>query len=183
MALATLTFSAQCSTVNACQTQSGTADAELDLAIHGPAGTPGLLEFDRLAIGNPLATASATVTGLTVFLPFPSGPHGGTVYNFIYEQPFRISAMVQGGCSECGDSQFPFHASARVIAPFYVYDTNLNLLATITSPLDIQAAPEPGTIALFAAGLLFLAYRTLLDRLHLHRTDPKHRSTAIPVRD
>jgi hypothetical protein len=127
----------------------------LDLAIHGLAGEPGLVEIAHLNVGNVIVSADTAVTGLTVFAPFP-GPHSGTVYNFIYEQSFHVSAIAHGGCSECGDSQFPFRGSARVISPFYVYDLNMNLRETIISPLDAQAAPEPkpGSLALHLGVIL-----------------------------
>jgi hypothetical protein len=159
MAFAIITVYAECHFGNDCHNQGGTADVELDLAIHGLAGEPGLVEIAHLNVGNVIVSADTAVTGLTVFAPFP-GPHSGTVYNFIYEQSFHVSAIAHGGCSECGDSQFPFRGSARVISPFYVYDLNMNLRETIISPLDAQAAPEPkpGSLAL-SAGLLFMAWR------------------------
>src|SRR6266481_9810388 len=41
MAFAILTAYAECHSANDCHGQGGIADVELDLAIHGPAGTPG----------------------------------------------------------------------------------------------------------------------------------------------
>jgi hypothetical protein len=69
-------------------------------------------------------------------------------------KPFRISATVQGECSEC-----PFSivdGSAEFDAPFYIYDINLNLVGTISSPSDAQPAPEPTTLINVIAGLAVL---------------------------
>ena len=152
MAFATLTLEAVCHTVADCLSQSGFADAQVDLAIHGPAGTPGLLEFIRFNPGTPLMTGFTTVTGLTLFNI--NGPHGGSVFNFVYEEPFHVGATIQGGCSEC-----ELFGSARISAPFYIYDLNMNLLGTISSPLEAAPAPEPGTAVFLSAGLLLMAWR------------------------
>lgn len=147
-----------CASFSTCLDQEGTADAEVDLAIHGePAGTPGLLEIISFSTraGDFAPTGTTAVTGLTrTDLP---GPHGGFVYTFTYDQPFQISATVTGSCSECGLFSFPSSGTAGFNAPFYVYDTSMNLVSTINSPLDAQPAPEPGTLTIMVVGLAFLA--------------------------
>jgi hypothetical protein len=135
-----------------CLTQSGTADAELDLAIHGgAAGTPGLVEITSFISGFGGLTSVGLTTGYLL------GPHGGLVYSFTYDQPFHLSASVDQSCSECGLYSYPVRATAYFQAPFYVYDTSMNLVSTINSPLDAQPAPEPGTLTIMIVGLALIA--------------------------
>jgi hypothetical protein len=142
----------------------GTADAEVDFAIHGePAGTPGLLEISPFLGGGGLdGVARTNVIGLTS--AGYGGRHGG-LYNFIYEQPFRLSATVFGGCDECG----PDRGSAGFDAPFYVYDLDMNLLQTIRTPSDAEPAPEPATITSMIVGLAFVGLAFLFRAARVER--------------
>jgi hypothetical protein len=158
MAIARLDLDAIClGSVLNCLTQSGFADAEVDLAIHGPAGATALVEFSKITINvGGLAATSLAVTGVNLVNPI--GLHGGSIYSFTYEAPIHLSATIQGGCSECGDPISPLRLSAFISAPFYLYDLNMNPLGTIESPLDAlpAATPEPGTAAALSAGFLLL---------------------------
>jgi len=101
---------ARCIGINDCMSVSGDADVEMDLAIHGmPAGTPGIIEIAisvyRIGDVSPLNVKAK------VGLPFNPNlaPHPGgfVLYNFLYDQPFHVSAMAAAGCSECGSFGFP----------------------------------------------------------------------------
>lgn len=90
---------AVCHQTNDCVSQVGTASAVVDLAVRGqPAGTRGLIEIYGVAIENS-GTARTSITGLSYYSSF--GPHYGTLYSFVYEEPFRLTATVSAGCSEC----------------------------------------------------------------------------------
>src|SRR5215831_4600242 len=57
----------------------------------------------RLVQGDVLANGMISVNlDLVSF----AGPNVGTLYSFIYEQPFTIEAKMTLGCSECGEDAF-----------------------------------------------------------------------------
>lgn len=130
-----------------CLSQRGTASVEMDLAIYGqPAGTLGLVEVRAFTIESALVSVGLVGTGVL-------GPHFGDMRSFVYEQVFHLSLFASFGCSECGYPDYR-RAQARVVAPFYIYDLNMNLLQTITSASQMSSVPEPGSAFLLGVGLV-----------------------------
>jgi|SRR5215831_2310320 len=140
----------ECTAISFCLQQTATADVSVKLAVPGPTGTDGLLEFFRFDSGfNGVGQASFRSTGLIgQFL----GPHQGSLYRFTYDEPFTITLSAFAGCSECG-LPFPplgdlpyLSTSSSVRAPIWVYDMNLNLITTYTSIDQLNPAPEPSLL-------------------------------------
>ncbi|MFN7937701.1 MAG: hypothetical protein U0R19_30510 [Bryobacteraceae bacterium] len=52
---------------------------------------------------HPPSSTSRCVAGLQG-LPASTGPHCGTLYSFVYGEPFQLTATAFAGCSECEGS-------------------------------------------------------------------------------
>ena len=153
MLLLRISVIANCHRIVDCITQYGTGSATGDFAIHGQTeGTPGLLEFRTLNIFPSFTIPDLTISGLTRVST--NGPHFGSVYLFQYEVPFQIAIAFSFGCSECDGT-----GSARIQAPFYIYDMDMNPIRQISDPLEAQFIPEARTSVLMLSGLALLWLR------------------------
>lgn len=149
------TYIATCSRTVACNSVGGTADISMTLTLDGPTGAIGLVEIQSHLNGAFFGSGSATVIGLIPSNVIAPSLSFGSIYQFVYGQPFTLALHAQGGCSECDSIGFPLTNFAEFRLPWRVYDLQGNLVDTLTS----FSIPEPATSWMVGPSLLLIAWR------------------------